>query len=169
MQRFDAPWGRTLKIVSGLATAVCLGITLSLWEIIATEGPESMHFWGGLLPVLLVAMAGLFTIRGYGVDDAQLLVRRLFWQTRLSLGDLEKVEVCPGELRQSLRLFGNGGLFSFSGLFRHKKLGRFRAFVTDWDRTVVLHFPDRRLVVSPANPERFVDALRLAHPHLITS
>ena len=169
MQRFEAPWGRTLKIVTGLATAVCFAITLSLWEIIAQEGPRSIHFWGGLLPVILVGIAALFAIKGYAVDDASLLVQRLLWRTRISLDDLERVEVRPGELGHSIRLFGNGGLFSFSGLYRDSNLGRYRAFVTDWDRTVVLHFSTRCLVVSPANPERFVDALRLARPHLASS
>lgn len=55
-----------------------------------------------------------------------------------------------------LRLCGNGGLFSFSGWFRNRALGVYRAFVTDPHRTVVLRYPRRPIVLSPSSPEEFV-------------
>ncbi len=62
----------------------------------------------------------------------------------------------PDALRGSIRLFGNGGMFSFTGLFRSPKLGRYRAYVTDPARTVTLRFADRVVVVSPSDPAAFV-------------
>ena len=59
-------------------------------------------------------------------------------------------------MRRSLRTFGNGGGFSFSGFYYNKRLGSYRAFVTDLHRTVVLRYAKRRVVVSPAAPEDFV-------------
>jgi hypothetical protein len=53
-------------------------------------------------------------------------------------------------------LFGNGGLFSFTGLFRNRSLGTYRAFLTDLHRTVVLHFSKRTVVLSPSAPDDFV-------------
>jgi hypothetical protein len=53
-------------------------------------------------------------------------------------------------------LFGNGGLFSFTGVFRSPKLGRYRAYVTDPARTVILRFAERIAVVSPEDPDAFV-------------
>ncbi len=49
-----------------------------------------------------------------------------------------------------------GGLFSFTGSFRNKALGAYRAFVTDPHRTVVLRFPKRTVIVSPDSPEAFL-------------
>ncbi len=57
------------------------------------------------------------------------------------------------------RLCGNGGLFSFTGLCRNQALGSYRAFVTDETRTVVLRFPNRTAVVSPADPGKFAESL----------
>jgi len=59
-------------------------------------------------------------------------------------------------LRGSIRLFGNGGFFSFTGVFQSRKLGRYRAFVTDPARCVILRFTGRVVVVSPADPEAFI-------------
>jgi hypothetical protein len=47
-------------------------------------------------------------------------------------------------------------VFSFTGLFRNRTLGMYRAFVTDPRRAVVLRLPRRTVVVSPADPEAFV-------------
>ncbi len=66
----------------------------------------------------------------------------------------------PTAMAGSLRIAGNGGLFSFTGWFWSRRLGRYRAFVTDPARSVVLKFSDRTVVVSPDVPEEFVAALR---------
>jgi PH (Pleckstrin Homology) domain-containing protein len=69
---------------------------------------------------------------------------------------LRSAQFEPDAMRQSIRTFGSGGLFSFTGCYRNKALGAYRAFVTDPHRTVVLHFPTRTVVVSPSAPEEFV-------------
>ena len=69
---------------------------------------------------------------------------------------LQSADLQPGALRGSLRLFGNGVLFSFTGLFWNRTLGKYRAFLTDPKRAVVLRLPPRTVVVSPDRPEQFV-------------
>jgi hypothetical protein len=78
------------------------------------------------------------------------------WSLLLPVAGLQAAEAVPGAMRGSLRLCGNGGLFSITGWYRNRALGNYRAFVTDLKRTVVLRFPARTVVVSPENPERFV-------------
>jgi hypothetical protein len=56
---------------------------------------------------------------------------------------------------------GNGGFFCWTGYFRNRRLGSFRALVTDPARCVVLEFSRFKLVVSPEKPEAFVRALDL--------
>ena len=68
--------------------------------------------------------------------------------------------ISPDAMRRSLRTFGNGGVFGFTGWFYNSRLGRYRAWVTDPKRAVVLVFPDRTIVVSPGRPHLFVDELR---------
>jgi Bacterial PH domain len=118
--------------------------------------------WLALLPLAIVCGGALFTIRGYAVTADALLVRRLWWATRLPLAGLCSAAFEPDAMRRSLRLCGNGGLFSFSGLFRNKTLGNYRAFVTDPRRVVVLRFATRTVVVSPSEPEEFVRCIAAA-------
>lgn len=56
---------------------------------------------------------------------------------------------------------GNGGLFSFTGWYRNKILGVYRAWVTDLRSTVILRFEKRAVVLSPADPNAFIRDLAL--------
>ena len=149
---FKAPWGRTLRWVSLFASLVIVSPMVPLfWKI----KPEALR-WMMALPALILAGAALFIIRSYSIQPNGLAIRRLLWTTQLSLSGLQSAELMPGVMRSSLRLFGNGGLFSITGWYRNRALGSYRAFVTDLTKTVVLRFPTRTVVVSPANPEQFI-------------
>jgi len=91
-------------------------------------------------------------------------VHRLLWSTRLPRAGLESAQVEPGTMRGSLRTFGNGGAFSITGFYYNKRLGSYRAYVTDPRRLVVLRYANRRVVLSPATPEDFVYDLAVAKP-----
>jgi hypothetical protein len=67
-------------------------------------------------------------------------------------------------MRRSLRLFGNGGMFGITGLYRNKTLGTYRAFVTDPRQSVVLQMTSRVVVISPAYPRAFLGDLHSMLP-----
>jgi len=116
--------------------------------------------WIALMTALLVGPVP-FVVRGYLLDANALWIQRLGWRTRIPLSGLCSVAHDPGALRGSIRLCGNGGLFSFTGWFWSKALGRYRMFATDPKRAVVMVFETRRVVVTPDRPEEFVNQVRL--------
>lgn len=157
--RFKAPWGTPLKLISLFLCALCLG--LATFGLIGA--PERFPFNSILMvlvPLLGLAACACFTIRGYRLAGGYLFIQRLGWETSFSLRGLQSVTADPGVMRGSLRLFGNGGAFSISGVYWNRRLGRYRAFVTDMHRTVVLRWSDRVMVVSPDSPERFVETVK---------
>jgi hypothetical protein len=117
-----------------------------------------MQFVQWVLPVFVLGCLP-FMIRGYVIMQDAILIRRLFWTTRLDRAGLKSAEVIPKVMNKSLRTCGNGGGFSFTGWYWSKPLGFHRAFVTDLNRTVVLRFERRTVVVSPDRPEEFVAEL----------
>ena len=108
------------------------------------------------LPPAILIPCLLFTVRGYTLRPDALLVRRLLWSTQIPLTGLQSAHEEPHAMRGALRVFGNGGVYSFTGLYWKKGFGSFRAFVTDLNRCVVLRLPQRTIVVSPGEPDRFV-------------
>ncbi len=158
MKTYQAPWGKALCWSSAgmvvLAVAFFIGMS---WLPAATPG------WAvGLarlsLPLILLACLP-FVIRGYAITEDAILIRRLFWTTRLDRAGLTSAEVVPKAMSNSLRTCGNGGAFSFTGWYWSKPLGAFRAYVTDLNRTVVLRFGKRTVLVSPEIPEDFAEEL----------
>ena len=150
MKEFKATWSKALWIVSAVATVILLAVAA-----LPLHGP----WWIRLFPLAIVAGAAPFVVRGYTVRDDALLIRRLFWDTRIGLTGLQSARFDPSAMCGSVRTCGNGGLFSFTGWYWNRKIGKYRAFVTDPARAVVLVFANRRIVVTPDRPEDFVRAL----------
>lgn len=159
-----APWATSLKATSfaGSAILIAVGYALSRAVPTGTHAPfaESFGMLIAWLPPLVGAAALLFVVRGYELAPGELRIRRLLWSTRVPLAGLAEVRADSQAMAGSMRLFGNGGLFSFTGLFRSRTLGRYRAFVTDPAQAVVLRTESRVTIVSPADPQAFVEAVK---------
>jgi hypothetical protein len=157
MKHHAAPWGKLLVGMTAFSTLVCVGVSVAI-ALNPAEGPgvERITRAAAILPMLILVIALFFMVRGYIVTADEIIVQRLLWSTRFERTKLQSASIEPDALRGSIRLFGNGGLFSFTGVFRSPKLGRYRAYVTDPARTVILRFADRIAVVSPADPDAFV-------------
>ena len=159
MNYFRAPWSKSLIVASTFATLVCLGAAIALWTLPGDPSFEPLRFWLGFLPLAIILICGLFTVHGYSIASDSLLIDRLFWKTRIPLRELQSVKFDPEATRRSIRTFGNGGFFSFTGYFRSKELGSYRAFMTDHRRAVVLRFQSRTIVISPDRPKDFVETI----------
>ena len=151
---FRAPWSRELFVMSAFGLLV-LGL------------PTAINLSRGRLVIGTILLTALMiplslTVRGYAILPRELLIRRLFWASRWPLSQNTVAAVRPKIMEKSWRLWGNGGLFSVSGSFSNAALGRYRAFVTDSSRTVVLETPRGLLVVSPDEPVEFVAAVSAA-------
>jgi hypothetical protein len=151
------------------ATVVLAGVWLIVGGLISGEarnpsaGPPGTYL-ALCIPPLVILGGVLFVVRGYQLAPGELRVHRLLWATRIDLAGLDRAAADPSAMDGSLRIFGNGGLYAVTGLFQNRTLGRYRAFVTDKRRSVVLHFPDRTVVVSPEDPFSFLHQLRAGVP-----
>lgn len=157
MRNYQAPWGKSLKWTSALLVVLALGMQVGM--SLLPEGP----MWSQVLarwtfPVIVIGCLP-FMVRSYDITKDAVFIHRLFWTTRISRIGLRSAEEIPQAMKESLRTFGISGGFSYTGWFWNKSLGSYRAFVTDLDRTVVLRFESRMVVVSPDRPDEFVREL----------
>ena len=164
MKHYEAPWSTTLIVISILTTVVCLGVSAGTWWEFTTNNHPALLRWVALMPFLILFGCALCTIRGYTITSDAILVHRLLSSTSLPRGGLESAHVEPDAMRWRLRTLGNGGAFAFSGFYYNKRLGSYRAYVSDPHPAVVLRYAKRRVVLSPATPEDFVQDLALAKP-----
>ncbi|MFO1316443.1 MAG: PH domain-containing protein [Burkholderiales bacterium] len=168
-----ARWSGMLRAASllGAGILVAVGVAAAMAIPRGTRVPfaETFGMLVAVVPPAIVVAAVLTVVRGYDVDRNGLRVRRLLWWTTVPLAGLVRVAADPTLVRGSVRVFGNGGLFAFTGRYRNRTLGPYRAFVTDWTRAVVLELPGRAVVVSPADPAAFVRAVAARFPAVAVS
>lgn len=166
-----APWSLALKIISALGTLVLLGV--GIWTLGThphTPGLQatSMIVLGCVAWTILL-LSALFVVRSYTLDGQRLRVQRLLWSTRVELQSVTEASDGSSLHQGTLRLFGSGGVLSFSGLFYNRRIGTYRAFITDWNRAVIVHAQPRPVVISPADPKAMMVALQAAFPQLAAS
>ena len=172
---FSAPWGAPLALMTAVCSVICLflplpGVMIGLGTSAAlrVQGMSVIPPWSGWLivaiPLLTLVGSAAFIVRGYVLTDTSLIIKRPGWESRLDLSRLNSATVDPDAFRRSLRLFGNGGFFSFTGWFRNRKLGIFRAYATDTRRAVVLCFSDKTVVITPDDPQKFAAEINANKP-----
>jgi hypothetical protein len=114
---------------------------------------------------MVLGLSYAFSPRGYIVSEGVVLVKRLLGNARISLQGFREVRAADrNDLRGCLRLFGDGGLFGYYGLFRTSKLGKCSWYVTNRDKAVVLIAGDKTVVLSPDDVNGFVAAVRTSIP-----
>lgn len=160
-KEFAAPWGRLLKGVSICVVVLFAAIIVTDFFIFRSVKVPHWVFPTTVGIMIAIPLGCLpFVIRGYIVTAEGILVRRLWWNTVLPKADVISVEVVPKAMNRSLRTFGNGGLFSFTGFYWSKQLGHYKAYVNDLNRTVVVRMKKRPAMLSPDDPEAFAQAVR---------
>jgi len=153
---FGAPWCRSVKTI----TFAVLGLTTVLCAVhLAVRFPH-LTFPLNILIFVVVLPSLCLGVNGYSIRDGKLMIHRLGWATKFDLSKLSGFEHNPHALIGSIRLFGTGGLFCYLGFCRNAILGRHREYVTDTAKCVVLEFGKEKIVISPDDPEVFLEALR---------
>ncbi len=152
--RFSCSYDSMAKTVS-----VIVAITLALVAILTRN-----VFVAGL-GTALVLLTFAWSPRGYTVEGQTLLVHRLIGTARIPLQEIRELRAgTADDFQGAIRLFGNGGLFGYYGLFQTTKLGKSTWYVTNRDRAVVIVTSAKTVVVSPDDVEGFLAAVRSAVP-----
>lgn len=159
-----APTGRRVVVASAitaLLTLVGVGILISV--TITSPGPQRipMIVAALLIPAALAVYWSCARIVAYRLSGGMLVVERRLLSRRFPLDQVASSEIASDVMRGAWKFYGNDGLGAVAGSYRSRRWGRFRAYLSDPSRAVVLHLRDgRALIISPAHPEVFERDLR---------
>ena len=122
--------------------------------------PRPVFFAIGAVPAVFALFWFAARIRRYRLVDGELRIELPLRTVRFPLSGLVSVTPDREALRGAWKMSGNDGLGVISGRFRSKRLGAFRAYLTDAEHAVVLRWPDRCLVISPHQHSYFIETVR---------
>jgi hypothetical protein len=164
-----APRAGAVLAMTWISWAVVLAIAVAdvfiFRSVLSRSQQQAGLAWVPFVPVLVIALmiAAWFCsrIQTLALSEQALAIRLTFWNATYDLAGLQSVEARPNATGGTRRIFGNGGFGALHGYFHSKHLGKFRAYVTDPARCVVLRWADAApsVVVSPKDPESFIAAL----------
>lgn len=157
-----APWPPILWITSLLASAVLLSVAYATRQIHPYGVPVAV------IPLLILTGSVLCIVRDYRLSKKELQIRRLLWTTHIPLTRVKTVRHDMRVLKNSIRTFGNGGLFSFTGRYRSRVIGSYRLFATDLKKAVVIECQPSPIVITPQHTSAFIHTFKqlfeLDHP-----
>lgn len=119
--------------------------------------PGPVYIMPFSLIIILVITYG-FSPKGYAFEDRKLVIYRPFQNKFFATEDILNVSLVDRkELKNSLRVFGVGGLFGYFGLFRNSRYGTMIWYATRRDQFVVIERSNgKTIVLSPNDPNSFV-------------
>jgi hypothetical protein len=175
MRQYPMTLSTGVKVVTGLVVLVLCATPVFAWYLssgVSIGGPrgpagpavqEAVRL-GTLLAPLIALACWALSPKAIEVEGGELRVLRRGWRAAtFPLSRVDGVAVLPaGWLRGAVRTFGVGGLFGFYGWFYRK--GAFRLYASRTDRLVEVVIDGKRVVVSPDEPQRFVDGLLASAP-----
>jgi len=109
--------------------------------------------------ISLLTLLNTFTFpASFSFKNDKLVVQHVIFATRYDLAKLTGYEVNPDAMMSALPL--TFPILVASAWYRSPLLGTFRAYISDQRNCVVLEFGQKKIVVTPENPQEFVEALR---------
>ena len=106
---------------------------------------------------LVMCLSYAYSARGYVCEGPRLVIKRLVGDVTIPLDGLREARLATGDdFRGCRRLWGNGGLFGYYGLFRTTKLGKCTWYVTNRKNAVVLVTAAKTVVLSPDDVTGFL-------------
>jgi len=143
---FSASYDSTAKAVSAV---VCVLLMVVAWVV-------HIVFIALLFP-LFIGLAYAYSPRGYALSGNAIVIKRLIGNIRVPLGEIRDIRPgTPDDFTGCLRLWGNGGLFGYYGLFSTTKLGKCYWYLTNRSKTVIVTTSTRILVLSPDDVEGLI-------------
>lgn len=158
---YKASFDKTTKVITACISLLFLGLFVSQVTLFLRH-----HYWAFLAAAFLLFfmyfIAYLYCTLSYRVDANDITVHRPGSDIRFLRSDIRCVQLVQKEnLQGTVRLFGVGGLFGYSGQFSHSKLGCMTWYATKHRDQVVLIelYNNRKIIVTPDEPEQFIAQL----------
>jgi len=149
-QYFSASYDLTTKIIS---TAACVVFGLIF---LAT-----MNTIVAVVCAAVIVVSYAYSPRGYTISNGRVAVKRLLGNADVPLDGVREVRrATADDFMGGIRLFGDGGLFGYYGLFRTSKLGKCTWYVTNRSNAVVMVTSAKTYIFSPDDADGFIAAVR---------
>jgi len=158
MDQFKSSLTLITKVIPALMIAIATAV------VVATLPGRLEYGYVSLIAPVVIYGVVIFcffdrSLR-YEIGEGFLKIIRPKGAKSYSVYDIKSVEFIGSLPFGTIRTFANGGLFGFTGWYYNRKLGKFRAFMTRMNHSVLVAFNDgKKIMLSPDDAMGFVTCL----------
>jgi len=161
---YSASLGQSARLITIFVAVLFVGIIgLNLFILPNDREPWIMlvHLGTGLLLIGIFLYCYFFRVTGYVVDRERITIRRPAGEKHILIKEVEKV-VLPetGSLRRSIRTFGNGGIFGYTGSFANSTYGSMTWYATRIDKSILIVTKDKKKILLTPDDLQMADEIR---------
>lgn len=142
---FNISWSNTAKIISWATGLLLIGIG---YLIITKINELSTWIISAFSIVLLLSV--YFVLQApmsLKLSDDKLTICKLAGIKEIPFSAIEKIEPYK-DYHSDIRLMGNGGFLGYTGLFRNKELGKYTAFVGNYNQAFYIRTKSGKIYVT---------------------
>ena len=146
-----------------LVSVILLGmgiLFLALSYQYRARGSHYIILVGACVIFLMLIGSLCFRISSYEINSGNLIIKVGFGQKVFPLSGLQSAKVEEAPFSGARRDMGVGGVWSYYGRFSSARLGPFLAYATSASSGVMLVWPDQKVLVTPQDPDQFIQATR---------
>ena len=155
---FAAPKSIWVKIITAVLAVGFAGLCAVIFVV--DEDRTAVVFPMAIL-LLVLGLSYYYSVVKYEVLPDKIIVHRPFDKVVIPTPGIAATRLDKKDIRLSIRTFGIGGVFSYTGTFWNSKLGNMTWYVSKMDHAVLLvDARNNKTVISPGNPEKFIAALQ---------
>ncbi len=143
------------KLMSAGVFVLFLGIGLMSVNAIrdAAGDKTALLIHGGVLLLFVAILLGswLFAPQSYSLDTTALSINRPIGKVIINRSSIKEARMIgDGELKSTIRTFGNGGLFGYYGKYYNSTLGHMTWYLTQSkNRILIVTNEGKKIVISP--------------------
>lgn len=137
--------------LSSFTWVLSITLTVALAFVVYNTFKDGGYFIiiGVLTALILLAAIAVMPIY---IEESEKYykLRLLFFPIIFQKSEYRVREVAPETLKGSIRTFGSGGLFGFTGYFRNKSLGKYTAFISNTRKPLLLFSNGKKKIIVNA-------------------
>lgn len=155
---FAAPKSLWIKVITAV---LALGFITLCAVIFRDDEDRTAVVFPIAILLLVFGLSYYYSIVKYEVLSDKIIVQRPFDSVSIPTSSLTARRLEKKDIRLSIRTFGIGGVFAYTGTFWNSKFGSMTWYVTDMNKAVLLtDSRSNKTIVSPDDPEKFIAALQ---------
>ena len=167
MRSFPSSLDKIATLVPYFLVALALLIAVPEYFNLKQGNAVPWEYWLAIAPVctiilgLDIAMYFLKPI-SVNIEADTIVIDRKVMPVRIGFSAIKEIRtVDNADMRMSIRTFGNGGVFGYTGLYYNRKMGSMRWYCTQRKNYVlIVTTKGKKMIVTPDEPESFMNVLK---------